>query len=118
MSAAVRKIGTGTPVFEHGTVEGTYRLLAGPDDVLELMDRPEGAAGIVAGVRDAGATFLAPLYHELAGILCAGGTPASHIGIMSREFQVPCLMGTTYDGDEPGDGTAVRLEGDGVFADG
>ena len=52
-------------------------------------------------VRDAGATFLAPIYHELTGVVCTGGTPRSHIGIVSREFQVPCVMGAAFADDEP-----------------
>ncbi len=77
-------------------------------DVLDLMDH--GAQGVVALVRDAGATFLAPIYHELAGVVCTGGTPRSHIGIVSREFQVPCIMGCRFDGDEPIDGDEVELD--------
>ena len=46
----------------------------------------------MALVRDAGATFLAPIYHELTAIICTSGTVRSHIGIVSREFQVPCVM--------------------------
>ena len=61
-------------------------------------------------MRDAGATFLTPLYHELAAIVCTGGTPRSHIGIVSREFQVPCVMGATFAGDEPADGTEVEVD--------
>ena len=64
--------------------------MEGPDDVLALMDT--GADGVVALVRDAGATFLAPIYHELTAIICTSGTVRSHIGIVSREFQVPCVM--------------------------
>ena len=67
--------------------------MEGPDDVLALMDT--GADGVVALVRDAGATFLAPIYHELTAIICTSGTLRSHIGIVSREFQVPCVMGCT-----------------------
>ena len=79
------------------------------DDVLDLMDA--GSDGVIVLVRDAGATFLAPLYHELAGIICTGGTPRSHIGIVSREFQVPCTMGTRFDGaSEPADGAEVELD--------
>jgi signal transduction protein with GAF and PtsI domain len=82
--------------------------MAGPDDVLELMGT--GAEGIIALVRDAGATFLAPIYHELTGIVCTGGTVRSHIGIVSREFQVPCVMGCTFTADEPSDGVEVELD--------
>jgi len=68
------------------------------------------AEGVVALVRDAGATFLAPLYDELTAIVCSGGTPRSHIGIVSREFQLPCVMGATFAGAEPADGTEVEVD--------
>ena len=80
----------------------------GPDDVLELMST--GADGVIALVRDAGATFLAPIYHELTGIVCTSGTPRSHIGIVSREFQVPCVMGFAFESDEPDDGVEVEVD--------
>ena len=30
-------------------------------------------------------------------IVCTSGTPRSHIGIVSREFQVPCVMGCAFE---------------------
>ena len=102
------EIASGTAVFEHAPVRGLLRALEGPDEVLELMDI--GAEGVIALVRDAGATFLAPLYHELAGVICTGGTVRSHIGIVSREFQIPCIMGATFPGGEPADGAEVELD--------
>ena len=86
---------SGDRVFAHDAVQGTWRVLEGPNDVLDLMDT--GAEGVVALVRDAGATFLSPIFHELTGVVCTGGTPRSHIGIVSREFQVPCLMACVLD---------------------
>jgi signal transduction protein with GAF and PtsI domain len=106
--AAVREIGRGVKVFDHGPVRGVFRPLAGPDDVLALMDT--GAEGVVALVRDAGATFLAPLYHELTAVLCTSGTPRSHIGIVSREFQVPCVMAVSFAGTEPAAGAEVEVD--------
>src|SRR6476620_12108632 len=102
------EIGRGTKVFDAAPVRGTLRWLEGPDDVLALMDT--GAEGVVAGVRDAGATFLAPLYHELTGIVCTSGTPRSHIGIVSRDFQVPCVMGCAFVGAEPAPGDEIELD--------
>jgi signal transduction protein with GAF and PtsI domain len=84
-------------VFEAAPVQGEWRRLEDPDDVLELMD--ESAAGVVACVIDAGATFLAPIFDELTAVVCLSGTPVSHIGIVSREYQVPCLMGATLDAE-------------------
>jgi signal transduction protein with GAF and PtsI domain len=108
MSATGGALGTGTTVFTAAAVQGTWRMLHTPDDVLDLMDT--GAEGVVAGVQDAGATFLAPIFDELTAVVCLSGTPASHIGIVSREYQVPCLMSTTFTGDVPADGTAVEVD--------
>jgi signal transduction protein with GAF and PtsI domain len=106
----VEQRGTGLPVFTHAPVRGRWRALEGPDDVLALMDDADGAEGIVALVREAGATFLAPIYHELTAIVCTNGTPRSHIGIMSREFQLPCVMACAFAGSEPADGDEVEVD--------
>jgi phosphohistidine swiveling domain-containing protein len=104
----MQQLGRGAKVFDHAAVRGTWRPMEGPDDVLELMD--SGAEGQIVLVCDAGATFLSPIFHELAGIVCTGGTLRSHIGIVSREFQVPCIMGLTFDGAEPDVGATVELD--------
>ena len=100
-------VGRGIKVFDHAPVRGRWKALDGPDDVLALMDA--GADGVVALVREAGATFLAPIYHELAAVVCTNGTPSSHIGIVSREFHVPCVMATVFD-REPSDDREVEVD--------
>src|SRR6478672_8969817 len=104
------QIGKGAKVFDAAAVRGAWKAMEGPDDVLKLMG--SGAEGVVALVRDAGATFLAPIYHELSGVVCTSGTPRSHIGIVSRDFQVPCLMGFRFgDGEaEPDAGAEVEVD--------
>ena len=102
------EVGRGQKVFDHSPVRGTLRVMTGPDDVLGLLDT--GADGVIALVRDAGATFLAPLYHELTGIVCTSGTVRSHIGIVSREFQVPCAMACVFSAGQPADGSEVELD--------
>jgi signal transduction protein with GAF and PtsI domain len=104
----MQEIGRGSKVFDADPVRGRFLPMEGPDDVLALMDT--GADGVVARVRDAGATFLAPIYHELTAIICTSGTPRSHIGIVSREFQVPCVMSCTFAGPEPAPGSEVELD--------
>jgi signal transduction protein with GAF and PtsI domain len=101
------QIGLGTKVFEALPVRGAWRRLSSPDDVLELMD--SSAAGMVACVADAGATFLAPIFDELTAVVCLAGTPLSHIGIVSREYQIPCIMGAVLD-PAPGDGDIVEVD--------
>ena len=95
-------------MFAAAPVRGAWRRLASPDDVLALMDST--AEGVVACVADAGATFLAPIFDELTAVVCLSGTPQSHIGIVSREYQVPCVMGAVFDGDDPVDGDAVEVD--------
>jgi signal transduction protein with GAF and PtsI domain len=101
------EIGQGTRVFAAAPVRGAWRRLSSPDDVLALMDT--SAAGVVACVADAGATFLAPIFDELTAVVCLSGTPLSHIGIVSREYQVPCVMAATL-ASEPSDGDTVEVD--------
>jgi signal transduction protein with GAF and PtsI domain len=104
----MQEIGRGAKVFDASPVRGRFLAMEGPDDVLALMD--SGAEGVVALVRDAGATFLAPIYHELTAIICTSGTVRSHIGIVSREFQVPCVMACAFSADEPARDAEVELD--------
>jgi phosphoenolpyruvate-protein kinase (PTS system EI component) len=41
--------------------------------------------------------------------VCLSGTPLSHIGIVSREYQVPCVMAAVLT-TEPADGDAVEVD--------
>ena len=106
--AGMTQLAQGTTVFAAGPVRGEWRMLHSPDDVLALMDT--GADGVVAGVQEAGATFLAPIFDELTAVVCMSGTPSSHIGIVSREYQVPCIMATTFADGVPADGTAIEVD--------
>jgi len=101
-------VGRGTKVFDATPVRGVWRRLDTPDDVLALMDTT--AEGVVACVADAGATFLAPIFDELTAVVCLSGTPMSHIGIVSREYQVPCLMAAALDGHAPVDGDEIEVD--------
>ena len=110
----MQELARGAKVFDHAPVRGVFTPMEGPDDVLALMD--SSAEGVVALVRDAGATFLAPIYHELTAIICTSGTVRSHIGIVSREFQVPCVMGTKFPGGEPTNGDQVTIDNGAVLS--
>ncbi len=101
------QIGTGTNVFEAAPVRGRWRRLSNPDDVIALLD--DSAEGVVACVADAGATFLAPIFDDLTAVVCLSGTPMSHIGIVSREYRVPCLMSVTLT-VEPDDEALVEVD--------
>ena len=64
---------------------------------------------LCACVADAGATFLAPIFDELTAVVCLSGTPMSHIGIVSREYRVPCLMGVAL-ASEPAHDAVVEVD--------
>jgi phosphoenolpyruvate-protein kinase (PTS system EI component) len=104
----MQEVGRGMKVFDHDPVQGVWRTLDGPDDVLALMETD--AAGVVAVIKDAGATFLTPLYHELAAVVCTSGTPRSHIGIVCREFQLPCIVSAAFNGEPPASGATVEVD--------
>jgi len=103
----MRDVGRGTRVIEAAPVRGAWRPFDSPDDVIAVMD--EGADGIVAVVADAGATFLAPIFEDLTAVVCLSGTPLSHIGIVSREYEIPCVMATTLV-EQPDPGAMVEVD--------
>ncbi len=103
----MRELGRGQKVFDARAVRGRLSVLETADDVLRLPD--DGADDVVAMVRDAGATFLAPLFGDLTGVICTAGTLRSHIGLVTRDFQVPCAMAVVFI-ETPVDGALVELD--------
>ena len=113
----MRDIGRGTKVFDAAPVRGAWRPLHSPEDVITLLDEGvDSVVAVVAVVADAGATFLAPVFEDLTAVVCRSGTPLSHIGIVSREYEVPCIMATALTEEpQPGDEVEVDCSGaDGV----
>jgi phosphohistidine swiveling domain-containing protein len=109
MTATSTVIGTGTPTFATGAVEGEAVHVTSPLEVLDLLDDTARVAGLVLVIDEPGATFLSPLL--LAGpraVICTAGTPKSHLGIVTREFDIPCVMGVALTAPLP-DGTRVEI---------
>jgi signal transduction protein with GAF and PtsI domain len=104
----MREIGRGTKVFDAAPVRGFWRPFDSPADVIALMDEPP-ADSVIGVVADAGATFLAPVFEDLAAVVCLSGTPLSHIGIVSREYEVPCIMSASF-AEPPEPGTTVEVD--------
>lgn len=112
-------IGRGTSAYTAGeVVEGPVRWLDSPEAVLDLVGSGE-VADVIAISRGGTTTFMAPaLASGVKGLITLQGMPTSHLGILSREFGIPCVMGTTFtEGTEtergevvPADGTVVRLD--------
>jgi phosphohistidine swiveling domain-containing protein len=101
-------VGTGDNVFQaRGDVTGTARLISTVDVVMDMLVNgvPENT---VAVIDDSGGTLTAPILEGFAGVVCMGGTIRSHLGILTREYNIPCLMAADLDGLQEGDTVLVE----------
>jgi len=72
--------------------EGVVKYLGSPQDVISLIQSGKLGEHILL-VRGGTTTFLAPaLSMGALGVITMSGAPESHLGILSREFQTPCVM--------------------------
>ena len=72
--------------------EGTVAYLKSPQDVIKLISSGKLKEHILL-VQGGTTTFLSPaLSMGAIGIITMSGAPESHLGILSREFQTPCVM--------------------------
>jgi signal transduction protein with GAF and PtsI domain len=77
------------------TPSGVIKFLPDPKSVLSLIQSGKLKEHILL-VQGGTTTFLAPaLSMGAIGIITMSGAPESHLGILSREFQMPCVM-TAY----------------------
>jgi hypothetical protein len=100
--------GAGDNVVRRSAIaEGTALYVRSTQQVLSLLTGgvPEGSIAIID---DSGGTLTAPILEQFAGVVCAGGTTRSHLGILTREYGIPCLMNAKVTGIRNGD--RVRLE--------
>ena len=90
----------------HNTV-GTARHVRTSEAVLAFMTNgiPDD---VIAIIDDSGGTLTAPILEKFKGVICAGGTVRSHLGILTREYGIPCLMNARISGIRDGD--AVEIE--------
>ena len=113
-----KNVGQGLNVVEHEPVEGPVLWLETPDDVIEFVTGDNVEDTIVIS-RGGATTFVAPaLTAGVKGLITLQGTKECHLGIVSREFGIPCVMSVTFsegiqtsEGETiPADGTIVRLD--------
>jgi phosphohistidine swiveling domain-containing protein len=109
--ATLSAIGIGTASYAFAPVSGTIRYFTSPADVIASIE--EDLESTIALVDSGGTTFLGPILGRLGGIVSRDGTLRSHLAIVSREYEVPCIVGTTLT-TEPADGTRVVLTKDGT----
>jgi len=86
---------------------GIARYIRSSERVLELL-----TSGVpvetVAIIDDSGGTLTAPILEEFKGVICAGGTVRSHLGILTREYGIPCLMNAKVSGIKEGDRVEIE----------
>jgi hypothetical protein len=81
---------------------GTARYVRSNERVLQYLT--EGVPpGTIAVIDDSGGTLTAPIVGQFAGVICAGGTVRSHLGILTREYGIPCFMNAKISGIRDGD---------------
>lgn len=102
MSDGPNEVGTGANLFVAGEVTGAARWFNDTSDVLEIDD--EDLEHTVAFVTKGGMTFLSPILPDLRAIVCTAGSRESHLAILCREADVPCVLaaqltGSVSDGD-------------------
>ena len=100
--------GQGDNVVEYpSNITGTARYYRSVQDVMDSL-----AGGVppdtIAVIDDSGGTLTAPILEHFKGVLCAGGTVRSHLGILTREYGIPCLMNAQISGIRDGD--RIELE--------
>ncbi len=103
-----RLAGYGDNVFQvTQDIVGIVRNIRTVNTVMELL-----AQGVppntVAIIDDSGGTLTAPILEAFAAVVCKGGSVRSHLGILTREYKIPCLMNAEVTGLE--DGARVQIE--------
>jgi hypothetical protein len=95
--------GFGDNVVKHScNTTGRARYVRSSHRVLEWL-----ADGVppetIALIDDSGGTLTAPILEQFKGVICAGGTVRSHLGILTREYGIPCLMNAKVSGIKEGE---------------
>ena len=89
----MKKIGEGLSCSSNSETLGEFVYIQSVEDVINLFD---DANGKICIVDDAGTTTLGPILSEIAGVLCPFGSEGSHLAIVSREFEIPCIMSVEF----------------------
>jgi len=106
-----RQCGQGDNVVERPkNVVGTARYFRSVQDVASALT--DGVpASTIAIIDDCGGTLTAPILEQFGGVICAGGTVRSHLGILTREYGIPCVMNAKIRDIRNGDRVEVEVSG-------
>jgi len=107
MCGSLNEVGTGINLFPAAEVRGVARWFNDTTDVLSIDD--DDLDETIAFVNKGGMTFLSPILPDLRAIVCTAGSRESHLAILSRESDVPCVLAAQLDGAIT-DGDTVVLD--------
>lgn len=107
MGQVTETVGKGSNLFAAGQVSGSARWFHNPADVVGADE--DELPGLIAFVGKGGMTFLSPILAEVKAVVCTAGSLESHLAILAREFEVPCVMGAELTADVA-DGDEVVLD--------
>jgi phosphohistidine swiveling domain-containing protein len=107
MADVTAAVGKGANLFPAGQIQGAVRWFHNPADVVGADE--DDLPNLIAFVGKGGMTFLSPILAEVKAVVCTAGSLESHLAILAREFEIPCLMGTELTGDVV-DGEEIVLD--------
>lgn len=95
--------------YPHNT-SGIARYFRSSEQVMRCLT--EGVPkDTIAIIDDSGGTLTAPILEQFKGVICAGGTVRSHLGILTREYGIPCVMNSKISGIYDGDRVEIETTG-------
>lgn len=103
------EVGSGDNVVRYEkNVRGVARYVRTSERVMEMLTEgvPEET---IAVIDDSGGTLTAPILEDFRGVICMGGTVRSHLGILAREYGIPCLMNARVEELAEGDGVEIEV---------
>jgi len=113
-------VGTGLNVYESpDPVVGRAKWLDSPNDVISFVESGEDISDVIVIARGGTTTFLAmALNAGVRGVITLQGAPESHLGILSREYGIPCIMSVAFEKGVrtsrgeiiPADGVRLRMD--------
>lgn len=86
---------------------GVARYIRSTDMVLDYL-KNGAPPDTIAVIDDSGGTLTAPILEQFKGVICAGGTVRSHLGILTREYGIPCVMNAKVKGLKNGDRVEIE----------
>ena len=106
----MKKIGKGM-LTSGADCKGTLRQVQTIQDVLKLMKGD--LSDVILFMNTASASTATPLFAKIKGVLCTAGGATSHLAIVAREFDLPCVMAGEIIAQDSLDGRRVSFNHEG-----